>query len=782
VRASSLLLAALSTTTILTAIGADAQDSPALEEVLVTAQKRVQSLHEVPVSVNAVSGDKLEKASLTNIQTLADYIPSFNMTQTGIGTNIAIRGISSGVNQGFEQSAAQFVDGIHFGRAQLSRTPFLDVERVEVLRGPQSILFGKNSTAGAVSIISAKPTQEFMAKMTALYSADDGERDLRFVISSPLNEELGLRIALLDSKIDGYMDNTTLNRDESGDRSRVVRGTLQWQPEDWDVTLKAESGSFDSDGRNIEVIHPVINPQASGTPVPYANVLEFLTGGNYHLDATHDWKRQSNGDYSYNNTRNLTLNVEHQLGDFTLASVTGYNAYDYQELCDCDFTGASGFNILSDEDYSQFSQELRIASPEKETFSYLGGLFFQTADLKFHDNVYVPQDSFIAQAISAALRGASAQRDFNQTTDIYAIFGQATWSYTDWGRLILGARYTDERKDAGRHQYYVTPDGVQLPQGSPTDLYNLLWATFRIDPHQIKGKRSEGAFTPLVTAQFDLNATDMLYLSFTTGFKSGGFDVRSNAAPNALDGIYDSIQGTWEFEDEKVRNYELGGKFVLGEGAAELNTAIFRSEFDNMQTSQFDGSLSFNVTNAGQAVVQGLEADSRWALSDALLWRGGLAYIDFEYTDFPNSQCYFGQVDNIAPFGDGACDATGKRREFTPKWQGNTGLDYTLGFANGLKLVSTLDLIFSSSYFTTPSLDPKLTQDAFTKINARIALSGRNDEWELALIGKNLSDQSVVTYANGLPAASTLTGGTSSGYYAFYERPRSIALQATVKF
>ena len=759
-----------------------AQGTPALEEVLVTAQKRVQSLRVIPLSVDAISGEKIEKTGLTNIQNMADYIPSFNMTQTGIGTNIAIRGISSGVNQGFEQSTAQFVDGIHYGRAQLARAPFLDIERVEVLRGPQSILFGKNSTAGAVSIITAKPTDEFMAKLTGLYASDANERDLRFVVSSPLSDELGLRIAMLDSKTDGYIKNTTLGRDESGDKSRVVRATLRWQPDTWDITLKGESGSFDSDGRNIEVVKAVTNPNATSTPVPYANVLETLTGGQYHLDTSHDWKRQSNGDYSYNDTENITLSIEHDLGDLTFTSITGYNAYNYEELCDCDFTGASGFNILSNEDYSQYSQELRLASPDDGTFSYLGGLFFQGSDLNFHDDVRVPQDSFIAQAISSYLRGASAQRDFKQSTDVYAAFFQGTWNINDTSHLILGARYTSESKDASRHMYFVTPSGTVLPQGTTSDLYNLLWAGFNIDPHQIKGSRSETGFTPLVTYKFDLNDTDMLYISYTTGFKSGGFDVRSNSAPNALDGIWSQIEGTWEFEDEKVKNYEIGGKFVLAEGAAELNAAIFRSEFDNMQTSQFDGRLSFNVTNAGQALVQGLELDSRWAVTDDLLWRGGLAYIDFEYTDFPNSQCYFGQLDNIGAVGDGVCDATGARREFTPEWQGNTGVDYTLSFDNGLKLVSTLDFIFSSSYLTTPSLDPKFTQDGYTKVNARIALSDSDERWELALIGKNLTDESVVTYANGLPVATTLTAGTTSGYYAFYERPRSIALQGTIKF
>jgi iron complex outermembrane receptor protein len=222
---------------------AQTNDSPALEEVMVTAQKRPQSLRDVPLSVNALGGEKIESAGITNIETMGDYIPSFNMTQTGIGTNIAIRGISSGVNQGFEQSAAQFVDGIHFGRAQLARAPFLDIERVEVLRGPQSIIFGKNSTAGAISITTAKPGDVTEAKITALYEPELGEQDIRMVFSSPLSDTLGIRLAVLDSSIDGYMENTTLGRDESKDKNRLVRATLQWQPSDvWDITLKVEDG------------------------------------------------------------------------------------------------------------------------------------------------------------------------------------------------------------------------------------------------------------------------------------------------------------------------------------------------------------------------------------------------------------------------------------------------------------------------------------------------------------------------------------------------------------
>jgi outer membrane receptor protein involved in Fe transport len=787
----SLLAAVIASYSSLPAFAAEA---PALDEIIVTAQKRVQKLEDVPISLTALNGTKLEETGITSVAGIADYTPSFNMTQTGIGTNIAIRGISSGVNQGFEQSAAMFVDGIHYGRAQLARAPFLDIERIEILRGPQSILFGKNSTAGAISIINAKPGKEHTASLSLSYDPDLEDKEARVVLSGPISETVGGRLAILSRTSGGFIENTTLDRNESAQKDQVVRATLEWKPSDtWDITLKLEDGSFDSNGRNIEVVKPVastdpaVNP--SGNQNPYRTVLSALTAGQYLLDTTHDGKRQSNGDYSYNDTSNITLTAEHDIGDLTLTSVTGYNDYVYSELCDCDFTGASGFNIFSDEKYRQVSQEIRLASAQDQTISWVGGVFYQGSDIKFHDKVYVPTNSVIPTGMAVRigaplanlLRGASTQRDFIQETSLASVFGQITWNMTDASRFLIGARYTQETKEASRHQYHVSPTDVVQPVGTTTTPYNILWNIFQVDPHEIKGDRDESGFTPQIIFQHDLNNSDRLYASYTTGFKSGGFDVRSNSAPEALGGVYPgtATNGTWEFQDEDVKNYEVGSKFLLADGALELNAALFRSDFTNMQTSQFDGSLSFNVTNAGEARVQGLELDGRWAITNDLLMRGGVSYLDFEYLDFKGGQCAFGQVPNSSAT---TCDQTGMSREFVPKYQGNVGVDYDINFSNGWKLTNTLDWIFNDGYLTTPSLDKRFTQSAYTKVNARIALSGVDDAWELALVGKNLTDESVITYANGLPVASVLTSGAGSAFYAFYEPSRSIALQATLKF
>jgi iron complex outermembrane recepter protein len=769
--------------------------APTLEEILVTSQKREQSLMDVPVSVNTLSGEKIAETGIANMEGMADYIPSFNITQTGIGTTISIRGISSGVNQGFEQSAAQFVDGVHFGRAQQSRAPLLDVERVEVLRGPQSILFGKNSTAGAISIASAQPTREFTSRITGLYEPNHGERDFRAVASGPLSDQFSARIAVLDRSMDGYMRNTSLGRDEAQEKDRVVRATFNWEPSaDLRASLKLEDASFDREGRNLEVIEPTTLEGG----VAYADVLAGLTaqlsGGAdvYQLDTQQDFRRQSLGDYSKNNSRHGVLTVDTQLGDHILTSITGYAEYDYEELCDCDFVGVSLFDILSNEDYSQWSQELRLASELDQPISYLGGLFLQSSNLTFDDSTQVPEESILPPALEASgitgatlLNNSSSRRAFEQDSDLWALFAQATWNLTDDLNVTVGGRYTEEKKTASRRQYHVA-NGQELPIGSPDDPYNVLFGLFNIEPYDtISDTRRESGFTPSVIVQYDLNPTDMVYASYTTGHKSGGFDVRSNAHPdpnvnnafNVSTGEPLPINGVFQFEEEKVTNYELGGKFSLAGGAAELNVALFQSEFRDLQTSQFDGAFSFNVTNAAEATVRGVEVDGRWLLAHNLIVSGGLAWLDFKYDRFPTAQCYFGQ----AQPGVTQCDASGKRREFTPEWQGNLSLNHNVSLGR-MGLNSTLDVIYSDDYYTSPTLDPRMRQNSYIKVNARLALQGEGERWELALIGKNLTDEAIVTHANGLPVATVLTQNTGTAYYAFYERPRSVALQGTLRF
>ncbi len=757
-----------------------------LEEVIVTSQLRIESLQDVPVSVSAVSGTKLMEAGIDKIEDLQAYVPNLTMSETGIGTNIYIRGIGSGINQGFEQSTGLYIDGVSYGRAQLSRAPFLDLERVEVLRGPQNILFGKNSIAGALSITTAKPSEEFEASVSALFEPDHNEEVYDLIVSGPITDRLGARLAYRNRTMDGYIENLTLDRDEPGRDEETARLTLTLDvTPDFDLTLKYEHSAFDVNGRQVEIVEE--EPSLS-SGLTYGQIL-FLGGGGIFpaqdvsvLNNSQDYKRSSNGDYSDNEIENLTLSANYALGDNTLTVIAAANSYEYEELCDCDFTGANIFTLLSEEEYDQYSFEARIASPAGETFEYIGGIYYQDSELKFEDEFFIAANSILVPVINvnpaAPVPGlgnfvsdTSAPRDFKQDSELMSAFAQVTWRVQDDLRLTFAARYSDNEKEASRSLGATNIDGTALTGARATIVPLVYGQVFQLEVHEVSDKRSKDNIAPMITAEWDMNEELMLYTSLSRGYKSGGFDVRSNASPNST--------GTFEFDEEEATSFEFGAKSTWLDGAAELNATVFFTEYDDLQVSIYDGAVGFNVGNAAKAETQGIEIDGRIRLTEQLTLSGALAFLDFEFVDFKNGQCNQGEVPD-SPVDPTLCDYTGKTNQYVADWSGNISLDYYRLLSGGLAVRSTLDIIFTDDYNPSQTLDSAMDQDGYSKINARIALSDADDVWELALVGKNLTDEEILTYSSASPLAFSLFGAKSR--YAFYERERTIAIQGTYRF
>ena len=763
-----------------------------LEEIVVTAQQRAESLQDVPVSVAAVTAKKISDSGIVDLQGLSELVPNFSINETGISTTVTIRGISSGINSGFEQSVGMYNDGIFYGRDQLARVPMIDMERVEVLRGPQGILFGKNSIAGAVSQISAKPTDEFEGSVTALYEPDHGETDLRMVLSGPLTDNLSGRLAVMTRELDGYVKNTELGVDEQNEDEQVVRATLRWDVNDSvTATLKSSQSTFDVLGRNMEVY------QSFGHLEALNSVYNSPTAP-WSVDTELNYIADNNGHFSNNEVNNSTLTVDWDLEGLTLTSVTGYVDYEFTESCDCDFTGAPVFDAGRQEEYQQLSQEFRLTSDLGSNFDYIAGLFFQDTDLSYADQIQLPDPTVVNTALgllgAGALQpfapGSSTDRTFNQEGEVIALFAQGTWSVSEALRLTVGGRYTEEKKDANRQQRHkanATFGGQYMPAVTADPVsgaYNVLYGIFAIEAYdQINGKLDDSSFSPVVTMEWDANPDTMVYATWTKGYKSGGFDARSNGHPDASvnNGLKSgaAITGSWEFANEEATSVELGSKMSLADGAAELSVAWYMTDYTDLQVSQFDGTLGFNVTNAGEAKVQGIEADGRWALTDNITLTGSVAYLDFNYEKFPNSQCYFQQEDTD---GDKLCDAGGKRKEFTPELQANLGAAWASEMSNGLELNASLDVSFMDEYLYAANLDPRSKQDAYSMVNARIALAGSEGAWELALLGRNLTDETVINFGGNTPLGGTLTGGAGNSYYAFVNRPRNIALQINYSF
>ncbi len=796
-----------------------------LEEVIVTSQYRAESLQDVPISVSAIDGSKMNEAGIFKVEDLHAYVPNFTMSETGIGTNIYIRGIGSGINQGFEQSVGMYLDGIYYGRAQLSRAPFLDLARVEVLRGPQNILYGKNSIAGALNIVTNKPTEEFEGYVSGTYEPEFGEQIFDAVFSGPLTDDISARLAYRNRQLDGYVENID-GGDEPERDEQTVRLTLRWDVNaDLEALFKVEHGTFDVEGRQIEIVgdEPSLNPAFGG-----ANWSQFVFG-NFSglgvsasmLDITQNAKRSSNGDSSDNTTDNATLTLNYNWNDYTVTSITGYLEYDYDELCDCDFTSADMFFVRSQEEFEQFSQEFRIASPVGETIEWLAGVYYQDSELDFQDNFFVTSTSHLPPVLNAILPAGfvppgggpsiypaggadqlyniSIPRFFEQNAEIFSAFIQGTWNVQDNMRLTLGGRYSYEEKEASRVFTVRDNAGNDLPvdfdffPGAHIGIDYLLGRVFNVMRNVQEGDREAENFAPLITFEYDVNDEVMAYITWTQGFKSGGYDVRSNVSPNkdangqpqptvitnpispALN--FEMQPGTFEYDEEEAETIEIGFKSRLANGAAELNGAYFYTQYDDLQVSIYDGVLGFNVGNAAKAITQGVELDGRWLVTDALTLSGSIAWIDFEFDDYPNGQCT--QFERITTSLT-ECDFKGKTNQYVAEWSGAVSADYLYVINDNLQLRTTLDVIYTTDYNPSQNVDPNIEQSGYEKINMRIALSDNDDTWELALVGKNLTDEEIITYANDTPLTANL--GQSIGYYALVEPERTVAIQGTYRF
>lgn len=823
-----------------------------LEEVVVTATKRAESLQDVPISMLAVDGESIREAAITKMEDLTNSLPAVTVVPNPIGNFIFIRGIGSSTNQGIEQSVSIFHDGIYMGRHQLSRAPFMDLERVEVLRGPQSILFGKNTIGGAMSVISAKPTEE-LEGMVSVLSGDYGEQEYNVVLSGPITDTLRGRIAARGYQTDGYMFNElgrnedgTLGRDETQRDDQTIRLSLEWDVSD-DTTLsfKHEDSSFEDLGRTQQmgIINP-LTPTAVGL-TQVAQGIIMAAGGN-PAEVTDDRRAVANDggvllqrivpalatdrdgsllagypdmdEMSNNNMAITTLTLDTSLGDNTLTAIYGRAEYDYVDVCDCDFAAIPLLQISAAEDYTQDSLEIRLTSPGGENFDWLVGAYFHDSDLMYTSGESFGSAIATPPTLIAATGGQllpNITRDYflDQQQTQTSIFGSGTWNVDSQNRVTFGMRYTQEDKDAARKldkrftggwdatrlnvnpvtgapegvlvfgdtaaeydrvaQYFVPGilAGLAVP-GIPMSAFldSALWAgLINTYEHDFTGAnafhRSESFLDWSINYEHDVSEDTMVFFTASTGVKGGGFDARYLNAPGA----------NFEYDEEKAKNFELGMKSTLLDGGMTLNATLFRTEVDDLQVSIFDGKTAFLVDNAGAMRSQGLEFDLKWAATDNLTVTAAGAYLDSQYTKFDNSPCWVSQT--VA----GTCNAAvgqsaaGKPNVFSPKQSFNLRLDHVMPLG-GMEVRTTLDAFRSGDHFAAADLDPVIAyQEEYTRVNARIALTDPEAGWELAVIGKNLTDAKVSTNNNDQP----LVPGNG---FTSLQPPKTVAIQASYKF
>jgi outer membrane receptor protein involved in Fe transport len=798
VHGKTALAGAIASLSIACATGVNAQ-ALVLEEVIVTAQKRTESLQDVPISVATMSGGRIDDIGITSLQEITQYMPNVTVN-AGSGTpNLFIRGIGSGTNQGFEQSVGMYIDGVYAGRGPLAAVPTtMDLERVEVLKGPQGILFGKNTIAGAINITTNKPTDEFEGMVEAMYEFEHGGQQYNMVLNAPLTDSLSGRLAVRhDAPGDGWWENVATGDEGPEFDNWYARGSLRWDAtDDLEINAKYEYGDFQSDNTQTVVYKSDFVGQEN-----FAGVVPIPVVSDYDKGAGDAGTRKTT------DTEVLALTIDWHLDFATFTSISAYSAYDLLSTGDTDIAAAPSLHRTRWEDYEQYSQELRLVSPGGETIDWIAGAYFQRNELNISRRLetidFLQSGPLSTSALYAPDPGVPSV--FDQEGESWAMFGQGTWNVTNALRLTLGLRYNEETKDLDKS---TNSEGLQVRAGSnpnllvysdPANLYSI--ADLR--QHSFTDlSRDEDKVTYSTNVQWDVTDDTMLYASVSTGFKGGGFDESYSGAgyeirlvhPITNEPIGGSVPGNdpsiLEVEDEEVLAYELGAKMSLLEGAAELNFAVFRMEYDNLQVSSLVGDV-FRVGNAAEALSQGLELDGRILLAEGLTIGGAMAYLDASYEDFTGATCTTPQSmdptnnpgcltedgSNITePRQPGGQDLSGETLVFSPEWSASLFAQYVVPLGSNMELINSLDINYSDDFFTALDLDPNTPHDSTTIINARIALASNDDTWSVALIGKNLTNEETYLWRDDLPITN------SNSYYAVPERPRTIALQVRYRF
>lgn len=724
---------------VLMAAGAQAQ--PRLEEIVVTAQKRSQSLQDVPVAVSAIGGEKMQAMGIRRIDELTAYTPGVTVTEGAAGAQLFIRGVGSGLNKGFEESVATYIDGVYYGRGRSSRNGMVDMERVEILKGPQGILFGKNTIAGVMNLTTRNPGPEWEGYVQVGYEFETQEQSYEAAIGGPLTDTFGARLAVRYADMDGWMKNTWTGQDIGAEEDRVIRLSTLWEPTNsLEVITKLQYSKLRQSEKNAVLTKCSPSMQSLVGGVDNCRFDDKTTVTAYDPDGGYG------GEMIEASSAAVTVNWD--VANHTVTSVTGFTKHRDILYIDSDYTHLDVLAAQRDEWYESWSQELRLASDTGNQLEYLVGAFFETSELDYNNNI-----AFSNVPLGGAA-SYSAISDMYQETDSLALFGQATWHFNEQFSLTAGGRYAEDEKKARMNRYcglYKTYTPTSVPGGCFGDTFvrNV--------------KRSDYDFSPTVIAEWRPSADHMFYAKYSEGYKSGGFDLQSGSP--ALDDIL--------FAPEEVRSFEVGSKSTLLDGAMTLNIAVFRNEYEDLQVSTFDGTASFTVGNAAEAISQGVDADLNWAVTDTVTTSLSVSYLDAYYDSYPEGQCTSAQQMAV-PVG---CvqDLSGKTLQYAPRWSGHWNVTWEQPVANEFLFTLSSDINFSSEFISVGTLDRELTQSGYYKWDLRASLTPFDGPWEVALVGRNLTDRDTFHFGNTVP----LSPGS---FFKHLDRPRTVAVQASWNF
>ncbi|MFV3126386.1 TonB-dependent receptor [Niveispirillum sp. KHB5.9] len=710
----------------LTCGAAGTQQAPAtdiLEEIVVTAQKRTENLQDVPLAVTAISGDALARAGVDSFSDLTKVVPSLTFTpgDQPANSSIILRGIGTfAFSIGVEPSVAVVIDDVPLAFQAQAFTDLIDLDRVEVLRGPQSTLFGKAASAGLVNVTTSAPTDTFTAKADLRIATKDEQR-AAFSVSGPISETLGFRLSADASHFGGLVTNLETGEKINGRKEKGVRGKLQWTPsEALNVTFNARYRKTDADCC-VGVLQK-LDPTANFYNLPgfpQSTVLAGITPGKDNLNIRLDEEVKSN-----TKDRGGSVRVAYDFEDVTLMSISSFTKFDLSDAQDLDGTAAN-FNPVVNPgapaggrvNYGQFkaesvTQELRLVSTGDGPFSYVGGLFFADTDLSrwYYRGPTIGRSNWDATAGNTN----------------YAAFAQGNWEFVEGTSLITGLRLVHEIVD---YKYA-----------------NLLTGA------RFAGDADDDAVTGKIGLEHHINDDVMLFGFYARGYKGQTFDLTSsfNAAIAARGAI----------KPETSDDFEAGVRSTLLDRRLILNATLFHTDYNNFQAQESEPTLAgaFILSNVGSVRTRGVELETTARIGSDLDLTGGVSYIEAEVKDYARAQCYPGQNAAQGCVG-GVQNLAGEQLNNAPRWRFNLRGDYNIDLPDNLPV----DAIISASYNWQSKVNFSLSQDPLTQqgaygiANLQVGLRETEDDlYRVTFFANNLFDRQ---YAAGLANSQNYYGG-----------------------
>ena len=760
-----------------------------LEEVIVTAQKRAQSANDIGITMNAFTGDQIRDFGVATAEDIAMMTPGLTVNETA-ATGVPLYTIRGVGFQDYSTAASSTV-GIYFDEVAMPYTVMtrglvFDTARVEVLKGPQGDLYGRNTTAGQINFISNKPTKEFEAGIIASYG-NYSAYDVEGYVSGGSDFVQG-RLAVKTSQSDEGWQKSTTRNDELGEKdANAARGivnfdfteTLSLQVIAQYVKDKSENRANTSYDGTTEGLGTFNNPY---TPLDRyllptgSNFGEtppwYSKGDNEAADWTNSYTSPITGNTfdlrpkRDNELKGVSARLDWEVGDMVLTSITGYNDFEREEANDWDGGFYNDSSNINTTDLDVFSQELRLSGEIGDNITWIGGLYYSDDSMKEYYHYFMSDSVFGLGSIPwgvdlfAGTPILELDTKYKQDTESKAIYGHVEWQFADAWRLTLGARYTEEDRD-WKGCTYIADDGslgnflngqfgstlgagdcgtIDDDPNSANYIFGLLGTPDVNDAfHVYKDSIETDKWMGKVGLDYTLTDDVLLYGSISQGFKSGGFNGANS----------NTTQQLQPYSEETLTSYEIGSKATLLDGTMQLNGAIFYYDYEDKQEQDasvtFVGNIS-GLTNVPESEIYGAEIDMQWLPTDGLTVNAGVAWLDTEITDWD-------AVDTDASAWPNTVytDVSGAELSQSPEWQYNAMVKYEWPLGDRLMMEVAGDVSYTDE--TTGGINPEEATEDYAIYGARLGLSSADGQWRALLWGRNLTDEdyypSAYTGGNG---------------------------------